>query len=316
MLHLLLFASVDDRCLRLVYDSIWTNLHRISMLSWNNGPTTSSGRIAISLELLLAHNLGMKIISHMVIWEALCSHAVYGRIVLTVGVWIRDTLKLGRLLLKRIAQVSPLLLLDVSHFSKHFLFTGYIIKNLHSIIDHPAVILHVETLSLRILRACNATILRWLLLHQFWWLLDIWRRSVTSILHILVSHNVAHICHGRILTPIKRLEAIALGRKSVRCYLSSLLPTILLNILPLLLDLNLMLVWLQIILKLLMLRHLRIIYVRSVRSTILLYLFLNSLRYLLLMILVVTRNYTFSRIHTVCGLKWTSIVDSGRRVHR
>ena len=74
---------------------------------------------------------------------------------------IRHTL-ICILILIRITQVglviSPLLmfLLDVYHFSKQFLFSGYIIKNLHSIIDHPRVILHIKTLSLRILRAMNA----------------------------------------------------------------------------------------------------------------------------------------------------------------
>ena len=95
-----------------------------------------------------------------------------------------------------------------------------------------------------------------------------------------------------------------------------MLSTILLDFLPLLLDL--MLVLFQITLKLLMLRHLRIIHIRPIRGTIFLYLFLNSLRHLVLLTLV-ARNYTFSSIHTVCGLQWTTTVYSGGawiRVHR
>ena len=108
----------------------------------------------------------MKIVFSHVIREALFSHAVQRRIVLTMGVCIRNALKLWMLLLKGIVRlviwISPVFLLDsivVSHFSEQFLFARYVIKNLHSIVDHPGVILRIKALSLRILRACNVSVL-------------------------------------------------------------------------------------------------------------------------------------------------------------
>jgi hypothetical protein len=160
----------------------------------------------------------------------LCSHAVYRRYLLTMWVRIWHTL-ICILILIRITQVglviSPLLmfLLDVYHFSKQFLFSGYIIKNLHSIIDHPRVILHIKTLSLRILRAMNAVTILWLLLHQFLWLLlllEICRRSIASILSRRSS-----ISHAGLLAYVQRLNTVALVRQLVWCHLNSVLSTIL-----------------------------------------------------------------------------------------
>ena len=83
LLHLLLFARDDDRCLRGLNNSIWTNLHGIGMLSRYDASTRSLA----GLELLLTHYLGMNI-PHVsiVIRMTLGSHAVYRRNVLTMGV--------------------------------------------------------------------------------------------------------------------------------------------------------------------------------------------------------------------------------------
>lgn len=205
-------------------NSVWTNLHGIGLLSWYNGPSRSVATLVLRLTYYLAvqstHVTGM----------LLCSHAVYRRYLLTMRVWIRHTL-ICILILIGITQVclviSPLLmfLLDVYHFSKQFLFSGYIIKNLHSIIDHPRVILHIKTLSLRILRAMNAVTILWLLHHQFLWLLlllEIWRRSIASILSRRSS-----ISHTGLLAYIQRLNTVALVRQLVWCHLNSVLSTIL-----------------------------------------------------------------------------------------
>ena len=209
LMHLLLFPS-KYRMLRGLKNLIWTTLHGIGVWSWVGSPA--------SLE-LLAHFLGMNI-SH-VIRKSLCFDAVYRRIVLTMDVWIWHTLMLSILIW--IAQVLDMLgpiWLNVSHFSEQFLFSRNIIENLHFMIYHHSVILHIKTLSLRIFGALNTTILRLLLyLHVLWLLLDVWTRcSWVSI--------------GISWTPIERLYTSALNWQ-VWCHRSSMLS----SILPLLLEL-------------------------------------------------------------------------------
>ena len=210
-MHLLLFPS-KYWMLRGLNNLIWTTLHGIGVWSWVGSST--------SLE-LLAHFLGMDI-SH-VIRKSLRFDAVYRRIVLTMDVWIWHTLMLSILI--RITQVLNMLgpiWLNISHFSKQFLFSRNIIENLHFMIYHHGVILHVKTLSLGIFGALNTTVLGLLLyFHVLWLLLDVWTRcSWVSI--------------GIILTPVERLYTSALVRQ-VRCHWSSMLSFS--SILPLLLEL-------------------------------------------------------------------------------
>ena len=220
-MHLLLFTS-KNRVLRGLNNLVWTTLHGIGVWSWVGS--------SASLE-LLAHLLAMNI-SH-VIRESLCFDAVYRRIVLTMEVRIWHTLMLSILVwITQVLNVLSPIWLNVSHFSKQFLFTGDIVQNLHFMINHHGVIvLHIKTLSLRIFGALNATIL-WLSLHVWWLLLDIWTTRCSWV---------------SMLTPIKRLYTTALVRQ-VCCHRSSMLSSTLPLLLELLLtlserSLDLLLLW-------------------------------------------------------------------------
>ena len=234
-------------------------------------------------------------VSH-VIRKALCFDAVYWRMMCTMGVRIWHTLILMRILIciTQVLSMMDPLFLHVYHVFKQFLFTGNIIQNLHSIINHPWVILHIKTLSLRICWALNAmvviiTILWWLLLYQHFWLL------LLDILTTLPRRPC--VSHGGLLTAIERFDTAVLVWK-VLCHLSSSMYPLM----PLLLDLLLAL--LQIILHLLLLRN---IHVWSKRLAL-----IFSLD---LWILLGARDLSFSWNGAVCGLEWTIYARLGIRVY-
>ena len=147
---------------------------------------------------------------------------------------------------------------------------------------HRVIILHIETLSLRIFRALNATILwLWLCLHGGLLLLDIWTRcSWVSM-----------------LAPVKRLYTTALVRQ-VCCHWSSMLS----SILPLLLELLLALSKRSLDLLLLWNSH---VWTESISTALILD----------LGILLVARELTFSGNRAICTLVliyaslWISVHD-------